>query len=321
MSEENGDFDAETIRLFEIFSPKYVSERRSVSENRKRFVHYTSATTALSIIEKSELWFRNAVVMNDFREIEYGVNAIRTVFSSDVGRQFEIALNQIDIKAFSEVAAAFNAWEHDRRYETYLSCISVHDESEDEHGRLSMWRAYGSIALVLNNAPMMATTDTLGVFSTPVLYFSEKQLSDHLYDVIGKMIREMEFLQSVSLEKIKAHLSTLLFSLVVSMKHPGFLEEREWRIFYRPNEQLSPAMTEDTVTIHGTPQKIFKLSLKHEPDQGLFHADIPTLLDRVIIGPCKHPYVLVQAFVSALKKAGVTNAEKKVFVSGIPLRM
>lgn len=44
------------------------------------------------------------------------------------------------------------------------------------------------------------------------------------------------------------------------------------------------------------------------------------LLDRVIIGPTAFPPVMFDAFMQALKDAGVANAEKIVAVSGIPLR-
>lgn len=33
-----------------------------------------------------------------------------------------------------------------------------------------MWRAYGNVALVVNNTPMVAVTDELGVFSILAMY-------------------------------------------------------------------------------------------------------------------------------------------------------
>ena len=44
------------------------------------------------------------------------------------------------------------------------------------------------------------------------------------------------------------------------------------------------------------------------------------LVNRVIIGPSRFPYVLADAFVALLEAAGVTDAGDKVFVSDIPLR-
>ena len=38
---------------------------------------------------------------------------------------------------------AFNNSWSDIRLNTYITCVSEHQDSEDKHGRLSMWRAFG----------------------------------------------------------------------------------------------------------------------------------------------------------------------------------
>ena len=80
-------------------------------------------------------------------------------------------------------------------------------------------------------------------------------------------------------------------------------------------------MEEEIVVLSGTPQKIFKLRLADEPENGLFGADISSLVDRVIIGPCEFPFVSQAAFAAVLGDAGVEDAAKKVIVSDIPLRI
>jgi hypothetical protein len=47
---------------------------------------------------------------------------------------------------------------------------------------------------------------------------------------------------------------------------------------------------------------------------------IPSLIDRVIIGPSPYPWPMYEAFVAALTAAGVPDANQRVFVSGIPIR-
>lgn len=61
------------------------------------------------------------------------------------------------------------------------------------------------------------------------------------------------------------------------------------------------------------------LHLEDDPDKGLDSADMPNLLNRVIIGPTEHPYVSVQAFLRLLEKVGMENADAKVASSTIPL--
>lgn len=113
----------------------------------------------------------------------------------------------------------------------------------------------------------------------------------------------------------------MLFRFAIASKHPGFEEEQEWRLFYRPTERGSPGMTEEIVVLGGVPQKVYKLRLADEPENGLHGADIPSLLDRIIIGPTEFPYTSYKAFVTVLEGLGVKDAVSKVMLSDIPLRV
>lgn len=66
------------IRLESIFTPYARSKRDGLYYNNKnrgdvptgqRFVHYTSAESALRIIKTKQIWMRNATCMSDYREI------------------------------------------------------------------------------------------------------------------------------------------------------------------------------------------------------------------------------------------------------------
>jgi hypothetical protein len=67
------------------------------------------------------------------------------------------------------------------------------------------------------------------------------------------------------------------------------------------------------------PQPIYKIPLKDIPEIGFF-GSIPSLINRVIIGPTEYPLALSEAFVQLLEEAGVQEAASKVCVSDIPLR-
>ena len=68
------------------------------------------------------------------------------------------------------------------------------------------------------------------------------------------------------------------------------------------------------------PRRFGTLPLRHDPDNGLHRADIPSLLDRIIIGPTPYPHVSAGAFVELLERGGVEDATNKVVISEIPLR-
>lgn len=183
-----------------------------------------------------------------------------------------------------------------------------------------MWRSYGDTALVINNTPMITVTDLLKVYSTPVLYMSVEGLTKYLSEITDAILDNREYLEGLGQETLKYYIHHMLLRLAVAIKHPGFKEEKEWRLYYRPNDGISPCMTEKTVVLSGVPQNIFKLRLANEPGNGLHGADMSSLLDRIIIGPTEFPYVKYKAFVSELEGLGVEDADEKVVVSNIPLR-
>ena len=315
------EFNEAKMKFNEIFRPGLIEEGLAVEKKQKRFVYYTSSETAMKVLRNQELWFRNAKVMNDFSEISYGLELIRTVFSGSEGKRFRDAVESVFPGTIQQAEELLSSWASDWQFETYIACVSIHNPNEDNSGRLSMWRAYGNVALVINNTPMTAITDQLGVFSIPVLYLSNKELNALLSQITDAILKNSIYLQEKGQKELVAYIHNMLFRFAIATKHPGFKEEKEWRLYYRPSESNSPCMTAETVVLSGVPQKIYKLRLAHEPQNGLFHADIPSLLNRVIIGPTEFPYISYKAFVDVLSDLSVENSGKKVIISDIPLRV
>lgn len=312
--------DKETIKISQIFHPGQLKAREALTKKQVKFVYYTNAETALKIIDNQELWFRNATVMNDYSEISYGLNLIRRVFSGNKGERFKTAVDVIFPATIEQVGNLLNTWESDWRFETYLACVSIHEPFEDAFGRLSMWRAYGDTALVVNSKPMASVTDELGVFSFPVNYFSEDDFRQHLDEITDQILINRFYLQDLGQKSLITLIHRMLFRIAISTKHPGFAEEREWRLCYRPNEQKSQMMSADVCTLGGVPQRVFKLNLAAEAYRDQFETDMPNLLEKLIIGPASFPYMRHQAFTEALTKRGLKDAAKKVVISSIPLR-
>jgi len=106
----------------------------------------------------------------------------------------------------------------------------------------------------------------------------------------------------------------------VSLKHPGFHEEREWRLIHSPAQFPSPYVPSATEIIGGIPQVVHKVRFENQPTVDINGIELPQLLDRVIIGPSQYAGTIGQSLVRELGEIGVENAVGKVIVSGIPLR-
>jgi hypothetical protein len=174
------------FRLESIFMPQARKQRdehhaREGHELGARFVHYTSAESALSIIKSKRLWMRNSTCMSDFREMQHGFDILARFFSDQQKKAaFKAALDMCAPGAADEAITLFDQWWETIRFHTYIASLSEHLNNEDLHGRLSMWRAFGNSA-----APRVATVIRIPQFSggaialnlifSPVAYFTEAE--------------------------------------------------------------------------------------------------------------------------------------------------
>ena len=312
--------DEDWVHFIALMSPELSERWMVLNTTGLRFVHYTSARVAHSILTKNEIWMRNASLMNDYSEIDHGIQLVRLALVEKAGEEFRESLDEIFPNLSSQLLELAQAWEYDWRAETYLTCMSEHDPSEDKDGRLSMWRAYGDVAFVLKDTPFKAITDALAAYSVPVHYMNQDEYAERVSLWNQVITANADFFRKKSREEITAWFFQYFTLVVLGTKHRGFSEEREWRIFYRPNALKSSAITESLEVLPDGPQLVQKIPLIDDHENGLFGADIPSLLERVIIGPTDTPSTVRRAFERLLEDAEVHDAKGKVFVSGIPLR-
>ena len=315
------DSGQDTDRFFEIFCPGELERLNEIVADA-RLVYYTSAKTAKRIIENREIWFRNAALMSDFSEISYGLKLLTRAVSGPVGESFGRIANGLFPDATGSAGVLLTPLISDWHLETYLSCWSLHHRSEDQNGRLSMWRAYGDVAVVVRNRAFHAFGDESGMRSLPVNYFSLSDCEGQVEQVAENIRSKAASIRSGGRRKFEEDLAQMAFLYGIRTKHPGFAEEEEWRVWFRPmdNPGRKVVFKEKVVVIDGIPQRVWTLPLKNAPRKGLHGADIGSLLDRIIIGPTAYPYVSATAFVKLLEGAGVRDAEDRVVVSEIPLR-
>ena len=259
--------------------------------------------------------------MKDFSEISYGFQLLEDGLQSGSGLEFQKELNRIFPDILGDVAQVIARWELDIRRNTFLSSISLHDASEDQNGRLSMWRAYGNTALVVNSTPFTAVTDDLGAYSMPVEYLNSEEFKEKLQKIAQNIQANRHELTSLGREAVLEFVYNMVKTVAIGTKHPGFAEEKEWRIFFSPGQQVHGPIKRKTVTIEGVPQLIYRIPLKNSPQEGLFGADIPSFIERIIVGPTEYQVVSCQAFEEVLNRKGIGNASERIVCSNIPLRV
>jgi hypothetical protein len=198
-------------------------------------------------------------------------------------------------------------------FSTSLFCVSEHQDNEDEHGRLSMWRAYGEstgVALVIKNSVLLDPADGLGAYSSPVAYLDDRQFEERFSQIVHNIDTETKLLQDQGRENIVSRIFHMLRFAALSTKHPGFAEEKEWRVLFGPTLQPSRWITSEVTALKGVPQLVYKLPLANIAEVNLV-AGIPDLLDRIVVGPTEFPVALCSAFQQLLTDAGVKDADQK----------
>lgn len=313
--------------LLGLFAADDVQKRTELVFGQKKLIHYCSADTALKIIKNREIWLRNVRVMNDFMEVNHGFNLIRKSLQSPVDTAIETGMNEVK-KALDgihpglvdEAFSRFQAWSPLIQHETYVTCLSEHLDDEDEDGRLSMWRNYSSgqagVGIVINTSMFARTDDVLGVYSSPVTYLSDQGLENSLLQVAQRIRAQATFLSTVPQERLIGQYFLLLRTISHCSKHPGFKEEREWRIFHTLGLDELKILKLTSESLGGIPQRILKLPLDGTIE-GLSVAD---LVDKVLIGPSQYQGVIGMALADELDRAGKKDAYNSIKYSPIPLR-
>lgn len=315
------DRDVEAARA--IFFP-YLAERKAdLAHSRIRLAHYCAAESAVSIIRNQEIWMRNAAVMNDFTEVEYGLRLLMSSYQGKAGREFKREIEATFPGTTERLTNLFESYRWELRGETYLTSVTEHHPDENALGRLSMWRSYGGstgVALVLRPEAMSTPDESLAEFAVPVLYADEPMFDRYMVRLARSIAESRDFIRQQGEDWFLKWMQFLLRSSVLSTKHPGFMEEREWRIIHSPTTVDSSFLERTILTIAGVPQIIYKIPLRQAGEAASQAMNVPSLVERVIIGPTQHPTVVAAAFVALLSEAGVSDAKERVSLSAIPLR-
>lgn len=308
--------------LTDVFLPTYKARAAEIKKKNTRMAHYCSADTALKILSNQEFWMRDATAMNDYSELEHGIDLISKSKSREALKK---ALNSIYEGVVDDVDNYLREALKHIDSGTYITCFSEHSDTEESIGRLSMWRAYGGnagVALILNNTPFIEGEGEVGLIVSPVAYLDQEDFDEKLEEVANNIRSNAKKLKQISnRDDFSVWAMHFLMLIVLCTKHKGFAEEKEWRVISVPTmNDHKGFLKSDIHTVNGIPQKIMKIPLEDRPDLSLEGISIPKFLDKIIIGPSRHPLITWRAFREKLETIGVDESYEKVFCSDIPLR-
>lgn len=302
------------------------SNRRleEVRRHGRKFAHYTTAENALNIIGGRSIWLRNAAVMNDHSELEHGRVILTTLLEAPLGVRLCAALDRTHDGISNTIRASFYQDAHSARDMTYMTSLCEHEHT-DWLGRLSMWRAYGGerggVALVFNPDVITDPTVSLGLYPSPVLYGDATDVSVELTKVVESLEQHPEIIAAVDEWTAALVVAGALHFAMLSAKHRGFEEEREWRILCLVRDLPPQPVVKPIIrAVSGIPQTIYQVPFHGHEGTFLPQFTWDNLLDRIIVGPSLYPEIVKQAIEAELKSQGVARWDQLVNVSDTPLR-
>ncbi len=320
------------------------AQTERVKQEGRCFVHYTTTEAALSIINNKEIWLRNSGVMNDYSEMAHGERCLRYCLfeNADMVRRSKEVLDRLGEGLHDRIAQYFVASAPMRRAFTYLISISEHGspqiapgvvDEESVFGRLSMWRAYGSrggVALIFRQDPLMDPSGALDVYASPVFYGNPDAFAVEYDRMLARILWNIEQLKQVDPELVAENLERCIHFASLTCKHPGFAEEREWRITYSADPKsehlddkefnASSKIRREFRTINELPQRIYKIPFVDYPDEGVTGATLPAVLKQLVVGPTQYPIIVLDALHVAMRRAGFADEQIRISASQIPLR-
>lgn len=312
-------------KLEQILMPHLAEGKERLKSNGNKFVHYTTAENALNIIKSKVLWMRSPTCMNDYMEISHGHGLLVKYFQNKEKRQsFISSIDKYENGLGETILNEFDKWWGQIRHDTFIASISEYSPDEKKHGRLSMWRAYGDqegkAALILNNPE--EPSPNLGVILSPAAYYTPDELENDLDFISSSISENIDSLKSLQRESVSGTIITSLIIYALCLKHPGFKEEKEWRLIFLPNMLPNNSWVKRAVeSIGGIPQVIYKMPLENSEELNITGLNLAEVLDYVLIGPTEYPLVQFDAFLETLKKESIPEAHNKVVISDIPLRI
>jgi hypothetical protein len=221
----------------------------------------------------------------------------------------------------------FHNFDVNHAFDVYVFCVSEHDPKKHPDGLLSMWRGYGAnghgAAIIFNTKFLVPIPDS-PLLIAKVNYATEVEREEWLKNIFRRcygLLRMSDF-SDAELHTLGYHMFYLMMIYSLLSKHPGFVEEQEWRVVYLPDrdakglfkERLHYVMTQNAIE----PKLRFPLEpLMLEPRQTW---TFESIVDTILLGPTHQSALAglaIRRMFTSLKKPEFIP---KLKFSGIPLR-
>jgi hypothetical protein len=245
--------------------------------------HYTTVSGLIGIVTHRELWVSDCRFLNDGTELTYAED----IFFSEI--------KKLDLPTISDAGYRI-AGPSLSNFRMFLACFC------EEGDLLSQWRGYGidqGYSLGFDTSQLKALE--IGEIS-PVQYGITKP-SEYFADELS-VATEPTAHPGVE----EWHASMWLLPRLVRVKHPGFAEEREWRLFIQ-------------VPSYDRRDKITKIQIRPSPLGPVPYLAIsfpPNCIREIVIGPGSHTETREAAVRDMLKYLDYSDVD--VRISKIPLR-
>lgn len=306
-----------------IFFPHYQERREEVEASGASFVHYTTAATAQLILDNCKIWMRSTGVMNDYSEVQHGIDCLKRALASESGSRLKESLNQCFQGIADEIVTQFFEWAPYIAIDTFITSFSEYRPEKDPFGRLSMWRAYGGecgVAIIFKPDVFFSDANVLGVQSSPVAYLDADGIALEL-DRVAQRIREnMQYVHNLGRDTVFNLVSQALRFAAICTKHPAFKEEQEWRVVTTRSLDESKYVQQSIKAVGGIPQPILQIELKEYPGTGMPSLAPASFVERILIGPCQYPITIHRALAETLRSLGHPEPFASVQSTNIPLR-
>ena len=293
--------------------------------------HYTAADGLLGMLQSRQMWATNVRFMNDTSELAYGIRLVREIFTE---KAFVDRL-AVNVKApFAGFRDGIFGMLDDAEKNTKHFAVSFCENPN----LLSQWRGYGQsgggFALGLETKRLgefaaeivpnpHVKPGQIGVFLRRVIYDQNAQES-LVRDWVRAIVKSLaspkpgvsaEPPETAAGQRLWSVVTRLLYECLVCFKHPGFQEEREWRLIQQGRVGDTDVTKVDFRARTGRLVSYTTLTFQPKRTAGSI-ATLP--LKAITYGPTLDPQAAERALRGLLDSCGYAPYDVEIRPSGIP---
>lgn len=185
--------------------------------------HYTSAYGLFGILSSGILRASNFSYLNDSTEIQYGRKLAQDMLLKYINEDYIPKsikeMLSLTVEALEDIGKGIDI---------YLACFCV------DADLLSQWRGYGSVKgryCIGFNTEKLPDGPKYNLYR---VIYEQKEQKGKLESVIRDAIIAMEDCASDEFKsEVAKVLTKKIIDVICCLKHPGFREEKEWRVVFR----------------------------------------------------------------------------------------